>query len=1284
METLTVKRGRSFCFVYGFLVEPSVQAWELAHVLFFSYPIAKIKNMKKNLLTLLAITLTIATTIQAQIPTNGLVAYYSFSGNANDVSGNGNNGTVNGATLTTDRFGKSNSAYNFDGKSNFISVPNKSTLDLSDSLTISIWHYDRVQNFDPINKVYKGSLISKVQNNTSNGYWIDAFQCATNNQTKNDISLGSNGWSANNCNNSQTWQNLVLTFKSGKYQVYINGVLIDSNTIASNKIPVNSLPLIIGFMNGATTNRYYNGIMDDIRFYNRVLNSNDVNAIYHEGGYDTATNVISKNGLVAWYPFTGNAIDSSGNGNNGIVNKTASLSTDRFGKANSSYSFTNANGGIRVPLFKALDSSYTISYWANYSSLNGHRDISHDWNNNGFFCLFVNAANQHVGFGTSGSNGTSNNINIESLYAPSLNKWYNITAIRNGSQLKLFINGKLQNTIVNNVFRSSSQKTLFIGGDSIQAAQCPSCTFNGKLDDIRIYNRAFDSTEIQSLYHEGGYDTATNGIPKNGLVAWYPFTGNSLDSSGNNNHGTNSGATLATDRFGKTNSAYSFDGGATTKIVVDSIKPIIVSDRSYSFWLKYPVNPTNYYTQVLTSNNSCGCDYIAIEGNHPTYVQNNQVGLLYDGKSGLSSTTHFNDNKWHHCVLIDNYTKLKSVLYVDSKLNNIDSSSNFSKLNQLVSFAIGNSYKGDAQSAFQGSLDDIRIYNRALDSSEVQALYHEGGFGIPSPTISSFSPAYGCTGTTITIKGSNFSGATNVSIGGTNATSFKVTSDTIITAVVGSVNSGVIKITTAIGTATTSNIFTTASGYLPFAYVTSMGDNSVSVINTITNKIITSIPVKSALYLAVSQDGRRAYSGSPIAVINTQTNTVIDSVAGSSGFMAYYVNSDGTRLYATKRDKNAVYVINTQTYKIIDSIPVGKAPTGICVTPDGTKIYVVNNLDFTVSVINTQTNSVITTIGVGHNPWCCNISPDGKMVYVSNNQGNSVSVINTSTNSVIATVPVGTNPLGLCVTPDGKKLFVTNPNSNNVTVINTATNSVITTIAVGHNDCAVSFTPDGAFAYVTNQNDNNVSVINTTNYNIVNTITVPSLPNPIGNFIANVPTICGSLPVSISSIYAVGVGSRINIDWFAVTEINTNQFNVQRSSDGKNFSSIGMVDAIGNGANNFVFTDKTPISGTNYYRLQIIDKDGAISYSKVVSVQFANGSYRFSVYPNPAKNVLTIAGEHITKVQVLDNMGRVVNTQSLHDATNPSLIVDRLTSGVYHLRIQTTDGNSKTVGFIKQ
>ena len=80
----------------------------------------------KNLITALCLisSLYYQAQVPSYVPTNGLVGWWPFNGNANDESGNGNNGTVNGATLTADRFGVLNSALSFDGIDDFVEMAN--------------------------------------------------------------------------------------------------------------------------------------------------------------------------------------------------------------------------------------------------------------------------------------------------------------------------------------------------------------------------------------------------------------------------------------------------------------------------------------------------------------------------------------------------------------------------------------------------------------------------------------------------------------------------------------------------------------------------------------------------------------------------------------------------------------------------------------------------------------------------------------------------------------------------------------------------------------------------------------------------------------------------------------------------------------------------------------------------------------------------------------------------------------------------------------------------------
>ena len=175
-----------------------------------------------------------------------------------------------------------------------------------------------------------------------------------------------------------------------------------------------------------------------------------------------------------------------------------------------------------------------------------------------------------------------------------------------------------------------------------------------------------------------------------------------------------------------------------------------------------------------------------------------------------------------------------------------------------------------------------------------------------------------------------------------------------------------------------------------------------------------------------------------------------------------------------------------------------------------------------------------------------------------------------------------------------------------------------------------------------------------------------------------------NLPVKLASINAIQENKTIAINWHTATELNTSHFIIQHSTDGTSFTGIGTVKAIGSGANSYSFTDTHPTNGTNYYRLEIIDNDGSISFSKVVSASLTINDSRLTIYPNPAKSIVTISGNHIASVQVIDNIGRVVKIVSLKDATNPTLSVSGLQAGAYHLRVQTTDGNVSGVGLVKE
>ena len=456
--------------------------------------------MKKLLLLLtlaLVTQMTFAQNVPSYVPTDGLVGYWPFSGNSNDASDNGTNGTVNGATLTTDRFGNSNSAFNFDGLNDFISVNPSSSLNIVNNISISLWFYTTQTGFY--------------------GYLVDRDICGI----SKDWSLAYNGTSIlrigdgitdqiinSGTNNINSWHNLVFVRMNDSFKLYIDGILSSQLPINGLNFQNNQTPIYFGeqvCVPNSVNSPNFKGKIDEIAIYNRALTQDEITAIYNGVEYSDTCNAVSgslTNGLVGYWPFCGNANDDSGNGHNGTVNG-ATLTTDRFGNINSAYQFNASNGGISVPSFYPLSTNYTVSYWVKYDTQTINTsimDISLSWLNLGEFVVFRELDNS-ISFATAGSNGASNNSFVNSATPTNTSNWYNIVGSRNGTQLSIYINGVLVGSGINNNINTGVNKTMYFGGDPIQVQANNNARFSGKLDDITIFNRALTQQEITNLYN---------------------------------------------------------------------------------------------------------------------------------------------------------------------------------------------------------------------------------------------------------------------------------------------------------------------------------------------------------------------------------------------------------------------------------------------------------------------------------------------------------------------------------------------------------------------------------------------------------------------------------------------------------------------------------------------------------------------------------------------------------------------------------------------------------------
>jgi len=536
------------------------------------------------------------------ISTDGLVAWYPFNGNANDESGHGNNGTVNGASLTTDRFGNLNHAYSFNGINNFIYIPPSKSLDIVSDITICCWI--------KLNQINNGMAMIIWRGDTQVAHDPYMLHNYSGNVTfYRDISDGSNGIGAIAPSSSLNTNDFI--FIVGRYssannlmEIFINNVLV--NTIAtSSTVNYNTSNMwnMIGSVDRGNW-QFFNGKIDDIRIYNRALNDCEIKTLFHEGtqqltlispngserwnvgdihpiiwtanGIDnvkieysinngttwttiindtpagsgsyawtvpdtpsesclvkiTSTtdgtvfylsdlnfSIVSKqnpcvgiptDGLVAWYPFNGNANDASGNNNNGTVNG-ATLTMDRFGNANKAYSF-NGNADISIANATTLNiqqpnGQISISVWAKKTTnasvghILGKRTLCGNFQ----YQLAFNSSPINIGWG--GPNSFVNNT----LTVFPLNEWIHYVGTFDGTTWKLYKNGVFAESIVAALTSAVADNLIFGGSGTCQK-------FVGSIDDIRIYNRALNECEIQNLFQEGNLQLTLTS--PNGGVSW--------------------------------------------------------------------------------------------------------------------------------------------------------------------------------------------------------------------------------------------------------------------------------------------------------------------------------------------------------------------------------------------------------------------------------------------------------------------------------------------------------------------------------------------------------------------------------------------------------------------------------------------------------------------------------------------------------------------------------------------------------------------------------------------
>jgi hypothetical protein len=216
--------------------------------------------------------------------------------------------------------------------------------------------------------------------------------------------------------------------------------------------------------------------------------------------------------LIAHYPFDGNASDASGNANNGSLVGGIVSTTDRFGNPNSAYEFNGLNSYVSVPNSASLSSPSTACTQAGWVMLYGVSKVGSGFNplimksletTNAFMYRMV-ANPTYIG-------AAFNNWNthMSGGQTTPLNEWHHVATVFNSSTLKIYYDGTLVATQPMVMTITADTRALTIGADVPGVLEI----FFGKIDDVRIYNRALSDADVTQLWGGGSTDVAS-GTPE--------------------------------------------------------------------------------------------------------------------------------------------------------------------------------------------------------------------------------------------------------------------------------------------------------------------------------------------------------------------------------------------------------------------------------------------------------------------------------------------------------------------------------------------------------------------------------------------------------------------------------------------------------------------------------------------------------------------------------------------------------------------------------------------------
>lgn len=689
----------------------------------------------------------------------GLIGYWPMNeaswngttGEIKDYSINGNNGTrVGNATTTAD--GKYGYTGTFDGNGDYASFGDQSTFDLT--LPFSIFTWIKVDTMPSV-KGSDAEIISKY-GGTSVRQWTlsiggtdGLYFWKSHNGTNGEYIANGHYLTGSDVN---VWRHVGFTADaSGNYRLYYEGTVVDSGTFTNQTIyQGGSADMRIG--SRATNANYFMGEIDDTRIYNRDLSQEEVTKLFSEGGniatvseatanpsLTFGTEEVTRGPVIYWkfdegYGTTVN--DSSGNSITGTLGTGSSAPAWRDESMCVSGKCLQFDGNDYVGGISANPGDeFTISGWVKTNNITTQQTIFR--HRKAFRDIWLMLFNDKVSFSFYDTSGTQYAVTSNTSIAT--NSWYYISSTYDGSVMRIYINGVQDGntTSVNTSVEWVSPLDQNIGANKYDNSQY----FSGFIDEVKIYPYARSADEIKQDYlftsAKGSsvvLGATDNSFLSDSLVGYWKMdevsadtcvggVNDSCDASGQGNDGAWQGTLNSTGKYGN---SVSVNGGGQYVNYGDKAAHDLTLPFTISTWIniaklpsvkganetiisKYNFAPNRQWTLEIgtsdemyfwKSHNGTNGEYLVSDHTFTSADVGvwRQVGITIDA---AGTYRFFVDGEQ-----VGSGTVTNTTIYTSS-----------SNINMWVGA------RNTGPNYFEGKIDEVRLYKRALDASEMKKLY---------------------------------------------------------------------------------------------------------------------------------------------------------------------------------------------------------------------------------------------------------------------------------------------------------------------------------------------------------------------------------------------------------------------------------------------------------------------------------------------------------------------------------------------------------------------------------